>query len=338
MRVWGPRAVLVAACMLAGCSSGDGATGISDAAERTSTTASTGRPTTSTSAAPPGDDVVAGSIDEADLGEPYLGDLTFVPPQNCSVEVTERIDENGASAVLEYYLTFVHEDPETVLAFGQLRVVELNGEPVPDSQQVVSGLNFQIPSFVIGPDGALIEVRGVDTLLDEMANSDPSLTGMSTTPGFVDLMTTLFMEKYWVPWYGFWIDWAWFEQPVETAEWAVDPENTFPMEVTSLGTTDDGLAAVRASFTIEGESVRANIDQVLGDFMPGNISAEERDAMIASTKGRVDRTMESVLDPHTLRPHSVSSRRDLVLTMDGRTQRVEEERLAQFDWDSSDCG
>ena len=72
------RVLLASTLTLGACGGGD------DAADDDTTT-------TAASAS-----VVAGSVDDAALGAPYLGALTFAWPKDCSVDVAETVLKGGA--------------------------------------------------------------------------------------------------------------------------------------------------------------------------------------------------------------------------------------------------
>jgi hypothetical protein len=324
-------------CILAGCANGGDETSEESADPPPSTSSTpTAETTTTTIEIPPSDGVIAGAIDEQDLGEPYIGELAFVAPLNCSVPVSETILEAGSTVRLEYIVVFTDEGETVSFGDSGMLAVELDGEPVTESEQSRLGNLHEIPTFVMADDGGLEDIRIVE-FLDNMAAMQPSLTGLSAEPGFVDLIADLFQDKYWTPWYGFWINWGQIAERVETTPLMVSATASVPAAVTSLGTTEHGLAAVRAEFSLADEPARANLRELFADWIPGEATPEERDRIIAGTKVQIDRTLESVLDPHTLRPHSVWSRRDVSMTVDGQTTQVEEERSTTFDWAASDC-
>lgn len=322
----------LAALALGACGADDADTGA--ATDESPTSQTTDPPESSTTTEPPSNEVRAGSIDEDLLGAPFLGDLTFVAPVDCAVPIEEVVLKGGSTAELTYTLSFTATADGTSVAFEDMTVHEIDGQPVPADQQEFAAATFRLPSFVVDSDGLLVEVTGVEELVESIAALDPDIAAGLSTPGLVATIEDLVASKYWLVWVGFWANWAVIEEPVETG---VDESRDVEFVVESLGTTDDGLAALRVTSEIEGPQFVEAMQSVIEGILPADATTEETVEALASAQGSLRDRFEVVTDPKTLRPASTYVERDVDLTVDGGSGSQLESRSATFGWDRSDC-
>lgn len=333
MRVRGWVVAMVVAGALSGCGDDGGGAGSTEAPTgRPSNTETSTPPTPSTTQAdlgPEADSLVAGAVDPASLGPPYLGALTFESPRNCAVPVEESISRDGETvARLRYQLTFVDVDNRVVISFDEMEPLELEGVPVPPEQRRVASAFVQMPSLVVEPTGRFVEVGDMEEVVAAIVVADPSAAGVVDGPEFAEVMATIVQQRYWYTWFGLWIEWGRFDEPLEEGALLLDGGSEAPMTMSSLGTTPDGLTVLRQELTRSGDASALGIaDQLRG------LSVTD----MGSLDGTAATSVEVVTEPHTLRPHSVHASSDVSLqTPDGEMRRLEE-RLYLIGWASGTC-
>src|SRR5690606_15602815 len=218
---------------LAACSAGGGADGDADgdaggpAQERQ---ASTTRPP-----ADPGP--VAGDLDAAELGQPFLGELTFELPVDCTVGVAEHREESdGTEIELRYHLTFTAEGDDALVAIDDIEVerVVMGGTETPAA--LVDTVVFERPALLVDRDGQAVGVRGADELVERLP-IDPAARPFVRQGLAVDVT-----EKVWNVGFGLWAAWRTIDAPETTAVVEEGTDRERQVTVTSVG-TDGGLAA-----------------------------------------------------------------------------------------------
>lgn len=277
---------------------------------------------------------LAGSLDEATLEPPHLGDLAFVPPRDCSVPARERSEQDGRSVQVGYQVRFADDGDLIVISYEDLEILEVEGrQPSPMEQASLASVAL-MPSIVVDPGGAFVEVRGTRDLIEALLGDDPSAGQVLDDPAYEALMSEVTRRQFWDNWIGLWLDWGRFDEAVEEGDWSIEPEVTTPMLMSSLGTTPDGLAALRQEITIEGELLSTAYAAIYAQLLTPGTDPEEAAQRI---DGQMRIFVEVVTEPETLRPHSVSSFQDVSLELDGLTQGRTEHRVTELDWDASDC-
>ncbi len=280
---------------------------------------------------------VAGSLDPAALGEPYLGPLRFVRPVDCTVTVAESVDQDGATAELAYELRFAGERDLSVMSWEGMTMTSVDGDPVPASvaNELLAG--FLLPSLVVNDAAEVVEVRGFEELAEAIARLDPeSDPAVASDPGFLDLMGQVAISKYWDSWFRIWSLWAKVEEPTE--DWIFEGPDGSDQEATlrSLGRTSDGLVALRYETSLTGSSLQASMDEFI-DSLAIEADVDSAGARFSEIDGSVDYLIEVVTDPATLWPRSVLSERRVRIEFESRSEIQTERRLSVLDWASSDC-
>ncbi len=280
---------------------------------------------------------VAGSLDLAALGEPYLGPLQFVRPVDCTVTVTESVDQDGSTGELAYTLRFVGERDLSVMSWEGMTMTSVNGDPVPASaaNELIAG--FLLPSLVVNDAAEVVEVRGLEELAEAIAEADPeSDSAVVADPGFLDLLAQVAISQYWDSWFRIWAQWVQVEQPTE--DWIFEGPDGSDQEATvrSLGRTSDGLVALRYETSLTGPSLQT----IMGEFIDSlafDVDADSAAARFSEIDASADYLIEVVTDPETLWPRSVLSERRVRIEFEGRSEIQTERRLSVLDWASSDC-
>lgn len=278
--------------------------------------------------------VRAGSVDETNLGDPYLGPLTFVPPIDCSVVIEENFEKGGSDYTLGYSLEFTRSAGGTDVSFVDMRVLEQNGRAVPVDQQSLAALPFRLPTFGVNDDGLLVDITGTQEMIDVIYEADPEVAELMSGPAFIATIEDLIASKYWGVWVGFWAEWGSFEDTVEPG-YIEGTDLEFTAE--SLGTTEDGLAVLRYTSVLQGPTLVESLRSVFESLVPSETSQDEMEEALATADGTMRDRFEVVTDPTTLWPESTYFERDIELTMEGETNSQLEKRAIAFGWDRSTC-
>jgi hypothetical protein len=302
------------------------------AADSTTSTSVNGASTSAAGTILPGriepSTAVAGSLDTAVLGDPYIGDLTFAWPQGCSVPVVEEVLKTGRTASLQYSLGLTAEGQDLLVGLNDLLVTEVDNSPVPPESSAALSAQFALPSFLVNGDGAATDVVGLDALIEQLNAASPA-GSVELTPQFAALLSDTVMSKYWGSWAGIWASWASFKEPTEIGESQFEVSDGIAVsdiEMVSLGTTDNGLVALRSTVTLDG----ADFALALGGTMAAITGSSDPDSVVFEGKRII--TVEVVTDPTTLQPASAFASIEIELTEDGKTEQQLEERRWDFDW------
>ncbi len=267
------------------------------------------------------------------LGKPYIGALTFAWKAGCSVPVAETVTKRGTTAELEYRLAAEPHGEELLISFRDMTMRRYDGKPVRVGQaRAVAG--FKLPDFAVDQNGALLGVRGMQELMDELGAIDSSFENVFTPEGIALLEDTV-ASKYWENWVGFWAGFASIDTPhFETTVSMALEQTTFDTAVVvdSLATTRTGDAVLRYRQTVDGEDFLRAIGAV-----SSAMGADEIAAAIAGSSGSRVTTVEITTDPRTLRPSTVSMVLDIELTRNGKRDHQVEKREWDFHWSAIRC-
>jgi hypothetical protein len=251
--------------------------------------------------------------------------------------VREIIVKRGQTAELTYRLQLSGESDGTSVSIVELTAVSLDGQPLPSDEADALGAAFVLPDWVVDAQGEVVEVRGIEELLDKFDELGGQPIAPEARSGWAQVLEDAVVTKYWDSWAGFWASYGSIDRAREefTATAPTrDAEYGSHGVVESVGTTPAGLAILRMTQTLEGD----DLARALGGTFESLGAADETGALSGTDAGRRIMTLESVLAPESLRPDSVELTIDIELTMDGETQRGLESRAWSFDWAASDCG
>lgn len=316
---------LAGACLTASaCDSGDVDTQ-TIAPEDTVADIDTSAASDATSDAPVGD------------GPPYLGDLAFDWPRDCTVDVRETVVKGDTSARLSYSLDLTAGSSDLdhiIVSFVDLTVDTIDGEVVPPAANAQLRRSFLLPDFVIDRDGYVVELRGLGQLIDDLNAANPAGPPLELSPDVEATFAQAVSEKYWGTWAGTWADVGSITDTTQQREneLTVGGEDiVIPVTIESLP-ADDG----RASLTLEARQSGDSFLRALG------FTADD----IAGTSGALDEITDASrtslvtaeLDPTDLMPSRASIETTIELTSGARTESQFESRAFEFDWANSDCG
>lgn len=261
-------------------------------------------------------------------GVPYIGPLKFQWPRDCLVPVREVVTKGGSTAEVAYGLSIVGEGENLVVSFAGMTVSTVNGSPVTGDAADQATAGFLLPSFVVGPDGSVVEVRGMAALIAEFAARDPDFVA-KYTPEEIAGLESLVIAKYWDSWVGFWASLGSVDEPRLEA---TSPSNSSGLSfdttlvVESLGTGADGQIRLRQVQTLDGENFLRALSAALPEINSDPTAA-----------GRRITTVDVTTDPLTLRSSSIVFTNDTQLTTNGQTQSDLETRRWTIDWATANC-
>jgi hypothetical protein len=279
-------------------------------------------------------DAVAGFLGDAQLGDPYLGDLTFNWPASCAVPVVEEVLNEGGLFAMRYNLDLRHDGDDLVVTFADITVTSVDGVAVSDEVSAALSAQLALPGFVVDRTGVVLDFVDVEALVERLESIDPD-GNFEVTPELAGQLEEVVRSSYWGSWVGVWVGWGSFEDAREfgTNEVGIGGETAVSnIEMESLGTADGQLVALRSTITLEGaEFVRAMSAalRVVGNGFETTTNE--------AVNGRRVVTVEIVSDPATLQPSTAFTSTETEFTLEGRTERRIEERRWKFDWKSADC-
>jgi hypothetical protein len=265
--------------------------------------------------------------------EAFSGELMFNWPRDCAVPVSEEVTKNGRDAETSWTLTLTGEGKNLLVQLDDFAVETINGDKVPKAQLEQVSAAFEIPPFVVGPDGQVVEVRGAEELVRKIGPL-LGLTDESMIPFVVSALDLSIRSQTWAPWAGAWaplgtIDAGSTEYEVtqETASGSV----ITPFVVESLDDAPQRQAHLRLTETVEGEAFRqllgSTMQQLGGSKVPGTNELEGKRVVV----------YDAFIDPTTLRPFVTSYDQTSTVTQGTKTQSKTESRRTTFDWDASNC-
>lgn len=270
------------------------------------------------------------AADPQRLGDPYLGPMHFDWGSDCAVAVREHVTKAGTTAELTYQLRITGDPGGATVAFEDMRIDRLNGEQAEAPPAVLAG--FRLPSFEIDETGRVVEVSGIQDLIDELGDVAPGL-GTPSTPGFVAVLEETVASKYWGSWVGLWVD---VESIDEVEHTVVVPQElngvSYDVEVTvsSVGTDAAGDVVLRLVEVIEGENfARA--------FLGINGTLGSKTTTPPDFEGSRTTTVEIITDPADLRTTAAWFTQEIAVSAEGQHQARRETRAWTFDWEGSDC-
>jgi hypothetical protein len=263
----------------------------------------------------------------------FAGAVTFAWPRDCSVPVREEVAKNGVDAETHWTLTLTGEGQNLVIQLDDFVVDTVNGDEVPADQLEQVSAAFQIPPFVIGPDGQVLETRE----MDEFVRTVAPLLGLqdeSMYPFVTSALELSIRSQTWAPWAGAWASLGDIEAGAveyeSTQDTASGPLVT-PFTVESLDDAQPGQAHLRMTETVEGEAFR----QLLGTTMQQLGGKEVPEA--SDLEGKRIVVIDAMVDPASLRPFVTSYEQNTTVTQGGKKQSKSEYRLTTFDWAASTC-
>jgi hypothetical protein len=274
-----------------------------------------------------------GSTPVTAAGSAFSGTVTFAWPRDCSVPVREEIAKNGTNGETSWNLGLTGEGANLVVALNDFSVDTINGDKVPAAQLDQISAAFQIPPFVVGPDGQVLETRGMDEFIGKVGPL-LGLNDESMYPFVTSALEISIRSQTWAPWAGAWAALGDIEAGStdyeSTQETDVGSVVT-PFVVESLPDAPAGQAHFRFTETLEGEAFA----QLLGNTLQQ--IAGTQPPVASGIEGTRVTIYDAYIDPTTLRPFVTSFDQTTTATDGTKTQTKSENRRTTFDWNASTC-
>jgi hypothetical protein len=218
-----------------------------------------------------------------------------------------------------------------LISFVDMTVLTIDGQVLAPDEAEQAAAVFLLPSFVVDHEGTLVEIRGMEAMIEELIALLPEMAPMAG-PEYIALLEDWVAEKYWESWGGFWagyasIDEVRFEATVDVSTRDAPLETDVVVE--SLGTTTAGDALLRFRHVAEGEDLLVAIRATVAELGV--------DASAFATARRVV-NVDSMIDPETLRPRTVSMSVDTEIGTGVESRREVETHDWTFDWSAPECG
>ena len=242
--------------------------------------------------------------------------------------VAEEVLKSGKTAVLHYTLDLQADGQNLLVSFDDMSVISVDGTELPDAVSQTAAASFLLPSLVVDRDGFVVDVVGMDALVEQIEALDPS-GDFEVTPELAAVLEDSVTSKYWDSWAGMWATWGSFEDEVEagTSEFAAASGIAVSdVEMRSLGAVDGSLVALLSTITLDGD----DFTLAMGGTVAMATGSDPTES--SSISGQRVVTVEVVTDPATLRPTSAFTSIEVEVTADGETRSQLEERRWIFDW------
>jgi hypothetical protein len=245
--------------------------------------------------------------------------------------VSETITRRGRTAELTYALRIDADPSGLLISFVDMTVLTIDGQVVPAEVAEQAAAVFLLPSFVVDHDGAVVEIRGMEEMIDKLITLVPEMAPMAG-PEFVALLEDWVESNYWESWVGFWGDYDSVDELryAATVDLAVGAGIVATdVLVESTGTNAAGEAMLRFQHVVEGDDFIAAMGTTMTEF--------GMDASTFITARRVV-TVDSTIAPDTLRPSTVSMSMDTEVGDGVGSQTAFEAHDWAFDWSAPGCG
>ena len=155
------------------------------------------------------------------------------------------------------------------MTLRDVQVLEVDGDKTSDAERKAMAAALLIPSFVVDPTGEVVEVRGTEALLGQIAELDPSIGTATAAPGFVATLEASVTSKYWNVSAGGWADWGSFEEAEEEGFYEGGDETEVDFTMHSVGTTDTGRGVLRRVEVLAGDELQDLLAETLAGFGAG---------------------------------------------------------------------
>lgn len=272
--------------------------------------------------------------DDGEAPVPFIGTLRFDWPVECDVAVIETVERDGETVQFGYPLLVREAGDDIEVSYGELYVIHVNDQPVPDSEQEQLTALFTQPAFIVDRQGIFVAMSGVDEMLRNMQSSGV-IGEVPDRDAFVAVVEEQVFTKHWGSWAGRWVEW-----PEVTAD-VTDDVVTVPVGETdikydlrreSLAPPDSGSAHLRHTTTIQDGDLERFAAATYGALSGGDVNAP-----FGEVTGQKVTVVEAVLDPTTMRPTTARLDDRTEITIDGEANSRIEVRVWEFDWSSPSC-
>ena len=253
-----------------------------------------------------------------------------------AVQVTERVETEGGTAVLRYWARLAPDaaGSHLSLTLSDFVFLEIDGEPIdaPDEKERVRALLQRVravPRIVLSEGGAFVDIEGMDerieTVLSLEGDPDEETARVMRSPE----MRQMLIEKsreFWVTWVE-----AWRGLSLALGEHRSlpSPDGEVSLHFTSY---HNGLAKLEKTLELDPEALRREVSKALAHMAAGLGEDASQipplDDVRRTTRYRVE------TDPRTLMPRRALVEHKTTLTLAGEPHEQIERHAYVFDWES----
>lgn len=280
--------------------------------------------------------------------------LKFAWPVPSRVTVTETALKKGNRAKMRYDVVISKQKSgnNLILSFEKYRFIEIGGIDLttPENRQryasamakneAIAGM---LPSLVINPQGVVVDVTGVDEMIEKSVDLFPAAEDSKTratmlasmrSPGAIAMMKSK-VQEFWQVWVETWADLSVLPDKEETYELG-DPTSGKPsgttMTVRNLGTDAPGKVKLSAQTVLQGAAAKTLLADLLKTLAPPEgANVPPLSADVVSNIKRLTR-FSVVTNPRTLQPDWAQSEVITDCTIKGEAKSNTERRDYTFDW------
>jgi hypothetical protein len=279
--------------------------------------------------------------------------LDWPAPAKARIVVEDNKATRETTTEMRLLVTSLEDGAKWRLDFPEVKLLEINGNDVTSPEELAHvPANFRImteamPSFVVDREARIVEIPGVEEMLDTLIQEVPENPPQQThdelrmalfEPSVIDLVQAK-ADRFWHLWVGLWVDKE--IAPEERLEFAAESDYvgiTVPADgrFENLGEASGypGASHLVFELTARGDALREAVHTSLvkafeqaGQPLPEEITLESIKS--AERRERID----LIADLATMRPYEVRALTSLTLDIgdDGPQAKVEE-KVFRFDW------
>jgi hypothetical protein len=290
----------------------------------------------------------------AETVAPPKGGYVFAWPHDARVRVTERVQKDGDD-ITQTYLISLESRPDGNLTVGysdfsfvSIKGVEMT-EEVRAELAPVAALTGAIPEMVITPEGRFVSIDGIDAMIDEVLpflatteELDQAALERTATMLRSPEMRTLFVSTataIWNSWAGDWVTLKLKSEERYDGDVKGISGNPQGISLENLGPSTEHPGKVQLRYTaVMGTAATAErmgpLLRSMIQTMSGTKGEKEYEEVLADLEASITRTVDTVTDPVTLQPVTVSTRKvvDIKIEVASIEERIVEIHDYAFDW------
>lgn len=267
------------------------------------------------------------------------------------VTVTESVLKKGKKAKMQYDIVVQRHNTgnNLVVSFENYHFVELEGLDLKVDEnrkrlvktEALAGI---LPSLVISPQGNVVDVTGVNEMIDKgidlfPAAKDPkaraTMLASLRAPESVALLKAN-VQEFWQVWVETWADLSVApgkEETYQLANPATGKPSGTTMTIRNLGQPKDapGKVKLSAQTVLQGPAAKQLLAEVLNSFAPPDRSNPPVSPNLISNLKRTT-ALTVVTNPRTLQPDWAQSEVSTDCTIKGQQTNTLERHHYSFDW------
>ncbi|AGA90626.1 hypothetical protein Thimo_1858 [Thioflavicoccus mobilis 8321] len=279
--------------------------------------------------------------------------LDWPAPASARIFVEDNKETRETTTEMRLLVTPLEEGAKWRLDFPKVKLLEINGNDVSTPEELAHVppkfriMTEAMPSFIVDREARIVEIPGVEEMLDNLIQEVPEDTPGATQdelrmvlfePSVIDLIRAK-ADRFWHLWVGIWVEKA--IEPGERLDFKAESDYvgiTVPAEgrFENLGEAPEHAGASHLVFELiaRGDPLREAVYKSLAKAfeqaeqpMPDDITLESIKS--AERRERID----LIADLTTMRPYEVRALTSLTLDIgeDGPQAKIEE-NVFRFEW------